>query len=157
MDKCEKENIMRALVHGMNIDCESVVAIGDGANDLDLINTAGIGIAWNSNLFVQRNVKNIFKQLSSFFLGFVRNEWQMYGPSQIFYFSARTTVRWSSASNKLKTDISLNIFIYFFGYPFYSSLWSPFKFIFLVIVFAYQTVYPGDMFAYTRINSWISI
>ncbi len=46
MDKCEKENIMRALVHGMNIDCESVVAIGDGANDLDLINTAGIGIAW---------------------------------------------------------------------------------------------------------------
>lgn len=66
---------MRALVHSMNIDCENVVAVGDGANDLDLINTAGIGIAWNSNLFVQRNVSILFHCC----VGLVCPERQMHG------------------------------------------------------------------------------
>ena len=56
VDKSEKENILRKLVHQLNLEYENVVAIGDGENDLDMMGTAGIGIAWNANLSVQKNV-----------------------------------------------------------------------------------------------------
>ena len=56
VDKIEKENILRNLACKLDIDCENVVAVGDGANDLDMLNTAGIGIAWNANSFVRKNV-----------------------------------------------------------------------------------------------------
>jgi phosphoserine phosphatase len=55
VDRAQKETIARTLAAEMGITMENVVAVGDGANDLDMINAAGIGIAFNAKGIVQRN------------------------------------------------------------------------------------------------------
>ena len=37
----------------MGVPLEAVIAIGDGANDLDMLNAAGLGIAFNAKAVVQ--------------------------------------------------------------------------------------------------------
>ena len=37
----------------MGVATEAVIAIGDGANDLDMLNAAGLGIAYNAKPVVQ--------------------------------------------------------------------------------------------------------
>ncbi len=38
----------------MGVSEQSVIAIGDGANDLDMLNAAGLGIAYNAKPVVQK-------------------------------------------------------------------------------------------------------
>lgn len=52
------------MVKDLAIELENTIAVGDGANDLDMINAAGIGIAWRAKPFVQ---KNVFFALNSFY------------------------------------------------------------------------------------------
>jgi hypothetical protein len=47
VDRAQKETIARALAAELEISMDNVVAVGDGANDLDMINAAGVGIAFN--------------------------------------------------------------------------------------------------------------
>lgn len=47
VDSGEKKNRMREIAEGLGLTLEEVVAIGDGANDIDIVRDAGTGIAFN--------------------------------------------------------------------------------------------------------------
>lgn len=53
VDRAFKEIALRNYAANLGIDMENTVAIGDGANDLDMIAAAGIGIAFNAKPIVQ--------------------------------------------------------------------------------------------------------
>lgn len=53
VDRAFKETALRAYAQELDIPMEHIVAIGDGANDLDMIGAAGIGIAFNAKPIVQ--------------------------------------------------------------------------------------------------------
>jgi phosphoserine phosphatase len=65
-----------AAEHG--IPLEQTVAVGDGANDLDMLNTAGLGIAFNAKPFVREQAHTALNQpyLDAVLqvLGFTRDE-----------------------------------------------------------------------------------
>ena len=48
VDRAFKATVLNAECDQLGIDAKSVIAIGDGANDLDMINAAGIGIAYKA-------------------------------------------------------------------------------------------------------------
>lgn len=48
VDRAVKERTLRELAQQVGVPLERTVAIGDGANDLDMIAAAGIGIAFNA-------------------------------------------------------------------------------------------------------------
>ena len=48
VDRAGKANALREFATAHNIDLEQTIAIGDGANDLDMIAIAGMGIAFNA-------------------------------------------------------------------------------------------------------------
>lgn len=54
VDRAFKETALRAYAQELDIPLEHTVAIGDGANDLDMIGAAGIGIAFNAKPIVQK-------------------------------------------------------------------------------------------------------
>lgn len=53
VDREFKERALRALAAELDIPMGATVALGDGANDLDMINAAGIGVAFNAKPIVQ--------------------------------------------------------------------------------------------------------
>ena len=53
VDRAEKANFVRAIAAKEGIPLDQVVAVGDGANDLDMLNTAGLGIAFNARQVVR--------------------------------------------------------------------------------------------------------
>jgi phosphoserine phosphatase len=53
IDRERKAELVRELARKEGISVEQVVAIGDGANDLDMLETAGFGIAFNAKPVVQ--------------------------------------------------------------------------------------------------------
>jgi phosphoserine phosphatase len=57
---------------------EQTVAVGDGANDLDMLNAAGLGIAFNAKPFVREQAHTALNQpyLDAVLqvLGFTRDE-----------------------------------------------------------------------------------
>ncbi len=53
IDRERKAELVRELAQKEGISVEQVVAIGDGANDLDMLETAGLGIAFNAKPVVQ--------------------------------------------------------------------------------------------------------
>jgi phosphoserine phosphatase len=65
-----------AAEHGIPLD--QTVAVGDGANDLDMLNTAGLGIAFNAKPFVREQAHTALNQpyLDAVLqvLGFTRDE-----------------------------------------------------------------------------------
>ena len=73
VDRAQKETIARALAAELEISMDNVVAVGDGANDLDMINAAGVGIAFNAKGIVQRNSPCILNadslEYARYFLG----------------------------------------------------------------------------------------
>ena len=46
---------LKGLLEENDIDIEDVVAVGDGANDISMIEAAGLGIAFNAKPSVKEN------------------------------------------------------------------------------------------------------
>ena len=53
VDRAGKASALRLFAEQVGVPVESVVAIGDGANDLDMLEVAGLGIAYNAKALVQ--------------------------------------------------------------------------------------------------------
>jgi phosphoserine phosphatase len=53
VDRAGKAAAARYFAEQVGVPLESVVAIGDGANDLDMLEIAGLGIAYNAKALVQ--------------------------------------------------------------------------------------------------------
>jgi phosphoserine phosphatase len=54
VDRAGKARALREFAEKVGVPEASVIAIGDGANDLDMLNAAGLGIAYNARPVVQR-------------------------------------------------------------------------------------------------------
>ncbi|WP_110241405.1 phosphoserine phosphatase SerB [Nocardioides gilvus] len=53
VDRAGKAAALREFASALGVAEESVIAIGDGANDLDMLNAAGLGIAYNAKPLVR--------------------------------------------------------------------------------------------------------
>ncbi|MGH3505682.1 MAG: phosphoserine phosphatase SerB [Nocardioidaceae bacterium] len=54
VDRAGKAQALREFAEKVGVPEGSVIAIGDGANDLDMLNAAGLGIAYNARPVVQQ-------------------------------------------------------------------------------------------------------
>src|SRR4249919_2691345 len=54
IDRAGKARALREFAAATGVTEKAVIAIGDGANDLDMLNAAGLGIAYNAKPLVQR-------------------------------------------------------------------------------------------------------
>lgn len=54
VDRAAKAAALEEFAAAVGVPSEAVVAIGDGANDLDMLNVAGLGIAFNAKPVVQQ-------------------------------------------------------------------------------------------------------
>ena len=54
VDRAGKARALREFAAEVGVPEAAVIAIGDGANDLDMLNAAGLGIAYNAKPVVQR-------------------------------------------------------------------------------------------------------
>ena len=52
VDRAAKERALRRFAEALGVPLEHTVAIGDGANDLDMLRAAGLGIAFNAKPLV---------------------------------------------------------------------------------------------------------
>jgi phosphoserine phosphatase len=48
IDRCAKARILRRFASSYGIPLSQCVAVGDGANDIDMLTTAGLGVAFNA-------------------------------------------------------------------------------------------------------------
>jgi phosphoserine phosphatase len=55
----QKATLLRLIAQQENINLEQVVAIGDGANDLPMLATAGLGIAYHAKDIVKREAQQL--------------------------------------------------------------------------------------------------
>ncbi len=53
VDRSRKAHLLREIADEVRVPLEQTVAVGDGANDLDMLNTAGLGIAFNAKPIVE--------------------------------------------------------------------------------------------------------
>lgn len=53
VDRAGKATALRQFAAEVGVDVASVIAIGDGANDLDMLSAAGLGIAYNARPLVR--------------------------------------------------------------------------------------------------------
>ena len=53
VDRAAKAQALRDFARASGVPLAQTVAIGDGANDLDMLQTAGLGIAFNAKPLVQ--------------------------------------------------------------------------------------------------------
>jgi phosphoserine phosphatase len=53
LDRAGKAAALREFAADIGVPLSAVVAIGDGANDLDMLNAAGLGIAYNAKPVLQ--------------------------------------------------------------------------------------------------------
>ncbi|HET7350730.1 MAG TPA: phosphoserine phosphatase SerB [Marmoricola sp.] len=53
VDRAGKATALRSFAQQSRVPLSAVIAIGDGANDLDMLNAAGLGIAFNAKPVVQ--------------------------------------------------------------------------------------------------------
>ncbi len=54
VDRARKADLLREVAEIEDIPLSQVVAVGDGANDLDMLSAAGLGIAFNGKPIVER-------------------------------------------------------------------------------------------------------
>lgn len=57
VDGERKAELLKRLASEMEIDLAQVIAVGDGANDLPMLRTAGLGIAFHAKPLVQKNAR----------------------------------------------------------------------------------------------------
>ncbi len=78
VDRPGKARALARFAGQYGIPLEQTVAVGDGANDLDMLNTAGLGIAFNAKPFVREQAHTALNQpyLDAVLqvLGFTRDE-----------------------------------------------------------------------------------
>jgi len=78
VDRPGKARALTRFAAQFGIPLEQTVAVGDGANDLDMLNTAGLGIAFNAKPFVREQAHTALNQpyLDAVLqvLGFTRDE-----------------------------------------------------------------------------------
>ena len=78
VDRPGKARALARFAAEYGIPLEQTVAVGDGANDLDMLNTAGLGIAFNAKPFVREQAHTALNQpyLDAVLqvLGFTRDE-----------------------------------------------------------------------------------
>ncbi len=53
VDRAGKAEALREFAEAVGVPLQATIAIGDGANDLDMLNAAGLGIAFNAKAVVQ--------------------------------------------------------------------------------------------------------
>ncbi|HSF36167.1 MAG TPA: HAD-IB family phosphatase, partial [Nocardioides sp.] len=53
VDRAGKAAALREFAAEVGVPLDAVIAIGDGANDLDMLNAAGLGIAYNAKPMVR--------------------------------------------------------------------------------------------------------
>jgi phosphoserine phosphatase len=58
VDGAKKAELLKAIAEKENIHLEQVVAVGDGSNDLPMINVAGLGIAFHAKPIVKANAQH---------------------------------------------------------------------------------------------------
>lgn len=63
VDGQRKADLLRLLAAKENISLEQVVAVGDGANDLPMLNIAGLGIAFRAKPIVKASAKQAISTL----------------------------------------------------------------------------------------------
>jgi phosphoserine phosphatase len=54
IDRAGKAKALREFAASSGLTEKSVIAIGDGANDMDMLNAAGLGVAYNAKAVVQK-------------------------------------------------------------------------------------------------------
>ncbi|KAF2968687.1 hypothetical protein GQX73_g4865 [Xylaria multiplex] len=79
--KERKQELLLEIAKKENVPLEQVIAVGDGANDLLMLGTAGLGVAWNAKPLVQMEASarlNGDSLLDLLYLvGFMREEIEM--------------------------------------------------------------------------------
>ena len=63
VDGKRKASLLQALAEKENISLDQVVAVGDGANDLPMLNLAGMGIAFHAKPLVRRSASHAVSHL----------------------------------------------------------------------------------------------
>ncbi len=59
VDRAGKARALREFAEKVGVPEAATIAIGDGANDLDMLNAAGLGIAYNARPVVQRGRRHV--------------------------------------------------------------------------------------------------
>ena len=63
VDGERKAQLLRQLAEAEGIDLQQVIAVGDGANDLPMLSTAGLGIAFHAKPLVQQSAEQSISTL----------------------------------------------------------------------------------------------
>jgi phosphoserine phosphatase len=58
VDGAKKAELLRSIAFKEDIHLEQTVAVGDGSNDLPMINIAGLGIAFHAKPLVKKNAQH---------------------------------------------------------------------------------------------------
>ena len=63
MDGRRKALLLREIAARENLSLEQVIAVGDGANDLPMLNIAGLGIAFHAKPVVKESARQSISNL----------------------------------------------------------------------------------------------
>jgi phosphoserine phosphatase len=78
LDRAGKAQALRRFAEEVGVPLEQTVAVGDGANDIDMLSVAGLGIAFNAKALVQEHADTAlsvpYLDAVLYFLGISREE-----------------------------------------------------------------------------------
>jgi phosphoserine phosphatase len=78
VDRAGKAQALRRFAEEVGVPLEQTVAVGDGANDIDMLSAAGLGIAFNAKPVVQAHADTAltvpYLDAVLYFLGISREE-----------------------------------------------------------------------------------
>ena len=63
LDGAKKAQLLAQIAQWENISLDQVVAVGDGANDLPMLNVAGMGIAFHAKPLVRKSARHALSYL----------------------------------------------------------------------------------------------